>query len=803
MIVLDRSGSMTGASSSGSPIAKMDAAKSAAEMFTELVENGQGHNVGLVSFSTTATSPPDLALTPANAALAAVQAALAGVNASGATAIGDGLLEAHNHLTTQGNNERQAILLLTDGKENRPPCLDGTGNGCNGAGADIATGAFDQTQICAVGFGDASTSLDEIVLRDLAELQGGIFIAGAGELQLKKFFLDCFSDIFAEFLAVDPIEVLPAGKAESSPVIISSALDTKITFVLAWEQGKPPLELKITTPSGAVLDQTDPSIERSAGSSWLFVRVPLPYRGDAIGQWKAQAVRVDPPGRDQSFFIAGMVAGAGQLSPTNLRFNHYTGQPLWPVVRITAPYRPLDEFDKVEAIVTITRPLVGTGNLLAKAGLGDGTTIKGDAVDPRAARLLQLAKRSQGDLVPTVTEKFPLYDDGTHGDRFANNHYWSTQLPSLGKIEGMYRYNFKFIISEGGQTFTREANHSVYVAVNIDPKATKTDIKNIGTTSANFGEGRTGTIITFVPQDSLGNLLGPGRVGSFELSTRGDVRIEGEIKDDGRGSYLATVSWTKKAKEPALALTQDGQPRLIVDLASGTVNSDLEPREHLLLHFTAANTTIDPKPPNTNVQRQVRTTSLAPGDIVDVSIQPSGFDAHYFGLKEDIGDLEYTGSYSAAFNPEGTTFLTEQPNRPFTYKVRIPESAKAGEKFIIRGEYWNNPDALGGFKSLIRRKTEETVLTVVGKETPDVKPPVTEEAPKVESTPPAAAEPTPVPLIDIVQEQVRGLCGGSPSGSVFGGQIGLLMLPLALGLTGAWRRGRHRKNSPQKRGDWE
>ena len=93
------------------------------------------------------------------------------------------------------------------------------------------------------------------------------------------------------------------------------------------------------------------------------------------------------------------------------------------------------------------------------------------------------------------------------------------------------------------------------------------------------------------------------------------------------------------------------------------------------------------------------------------------------------------------------------------------------------------------------------MLTVVGKETPDVKPPVTEEAPKVESTPPAAAEPTPVPLIDIVQEQVRGLCGGSPSGSVFGGQIGLLMLPLALGLTGAWRRGRHRKNFPQKRGD--
>ena len=70
---------------------------------------------------------------------------------------------------------------------------------------------------------------------------------------------------------------------------------------------------------------------------------------------------------------------------------------------------------------------------------------------------------------------------------------------------------------------------------------------------------------------------------------------------------------------------------------------------------------------------------------MDVSIQPSGFDAHYFGLKEDIGDLEYTGSYSAAFNPEGTTFLTEQPSRPFTYKVQIPESAKAGRSSSSEG----------------------------------------------------------------------------------------------------------------------
>ena len=37
-------------------------------------------------------------------------------------------------------------------------------------------------------------------------------------MQLKKFFVDCFADIFEEFLAVDPIDVLPAVQLHPVPV---------------------------------------------------------------------------------------------------------------------------------------------------------------------------------------------------------------------------------------------------------------------------------------------------------------------------------------------------------------------------------------------------------------------------------------------------------------------------------------------------------------------------------------------------------------------------------------------------------
>src|SRR5439155_7984571 len=64
MLVFDRSGSMSLAGASGRP--KIDEARDAASLFVQLVRSGTGNRVGLVSFSTTATSPVDHALSNVN-----------------------------------------------------------------------------------------------------------------------------------------------------------------------------------------------------------------------------------------------------------------------------------------------------------------------------------------------------------------------------------------------------------------------------------------------------------------------------------------------------------------------------------------------------------------------------------------------------------------------------------------------------------------------------------------------------------------------------------------------------------------
>ena len=51
-----------------------------------------------------------------------------------------------------------------------------------------------------------------------------------------------------------------------------------------------------------------------------------------------------------------------------------------------------------------------------------------------------------------------------------------------------------------------------------------------------------GSKVVFTPQGGAGNLLGPGRQDAFELAANKQARIEGEITENVRGTYQATVS---------------------------------------------------------------------------------------------------------------------------------------------------------------------------------------------------------------------------------------------------------------------
>ena len=98
------------------------------------------------------------------------------------------------------------MLLLTDGMENTAPLI-----------ATVQAWLGD-THVCSVGLGTPGR-LDGPKLRNLSEHQGGIYISTPNSLELKKFFVFCFADIFDTFVGEDPIETLPAASLASAPTI--------------------------------------------------------------------------------------------------------------------------------------------------------------------------------------------------------------------------------------------------------------------------------------------------------------------------------------------------------------------------------------------------------------------------------------------------------------------------------------------------------------------------------------------------------------------------------------------------------
>ncbi len=331
-VVVDRSGSMSETDRSGRK--KISVATEAIQMVADLIADGQPNRLGVVSYSTDATS--DLSLTPSSMVRDAIGPVAADVEArvGGCTSIGSGLEGAvaqlcngisrrpgsmgkiscntaeDMHRRSEGTNERKAIILLTDGLENRAPCLRSSGGAKPNCGSVCGGGQFDfgllgpHTQLCAVGFGQAG-SLNGNLLTQVSERQGGIYMqspakgpndrdgqSGQGRfVDLKDFFVKCLGQISDEFVGLDPKGTMPSRQRASDPVNYTGACgDERITFVSGWNEDDR-IHIMVNAPNGDLVPIRDSSVEFSHRLKWSFIRLPLPYRGQQAGAWRAQLVR--------------------------------------------------------------------------------------------------------------------------------------------------------------------------------------------------------------------------------------------------------------------------------------------------------------------------------------------------------------------------------------------------------------------------------------------------------------------------------------------------------------------------------
>lgn len=542
VIVFDRSGSMA----SGAPPvgrSKLQEAQDAASLFVQLVREGAGDRLGMVTFSSIAAVPTSLGLA------AAKKGELVGpppfttgdvgaITADGSTSIGAGLgigLLAFG----SGSANARAMLLLTDGLQNTEPMVE------------EIEGSLGATTLNVIGFG-SDADIDGPLLSRVAREHGGQFTRALDGLALRKFFGLSFGNIFEAGALGDPEFLLRAGQAESEPHKFSVCGEERITLILGWDDPATPLRAHIRMPNGQLISER--RIRPVRGRTWVFWKIPLPHQDERDGTWSFIVDRLPtggeflPPGDVRYFFLV-VCSGGPKLVHLGGPRRVYTGDPLDALVGLhysnaTSP--------RAEVKLIIKAPTVALGQLVINAGLLKPTTSV-DAVGGFHITLQSIARGSGGVLpVSMSTISVPLFDDGAHDDgAMEPDGIYNNRLKDLTRVEGTYEFRAVATFGEGC-TATREAFWAVHVEPAIDPERSEVKFGDF----TDRPDGRHGILI-IKPRDPYGNPLGPGRGDRFTVSPIPGVKVEGKVKDLGDGGYGVGIVWDPSVSpSPGVVVSQ-------------------------------------------------------------------------------------------------------------------------------------------------------------------------------------------------------------------------------------------------------
>ena len=572
-IVFDRSGSMA---SPAPPInrTKLQEAQDAASLFVQLVREGAGDRIGMVTFSSIADIPT--AIGP----VAAKKNELVGpspfttgdvgaITAGGSTSIGAGLGIALLAFGSSTND--RAMLLLTDGLQNTLPMIE------------EIEGSLGNTKLNVIGFG-SDADLDGPLLSRVARQHHGQFTRAVDGLGLRKFFGLSFGNIFEAGALGDPEFILPGNKSESDPHKFSVCGEEQITIILGWDRPGTPLTAHIRTPSGQLVSER--KIRPVRGRTWVFWKIPLPFQGERDGTWSFTVLRADinvelaAAQHDVRYFFLVVCKGGPKLTHLGGPRHVYTGDPVDSLVGL---HYPNGTSPHADVKLIITAPEVALGELVTKHGLVSPST-SADAVNGFYATLQAIARRVEGPLpVGSKTITVPLFDDGAHNDgAMEEDGIYNNRLKDLTRVEGTYEFRAIATFGEGC-TATREAFWSIHVEPAIDRRQTGVTFVDV----AQLPDGRHG-IVVITPRDPYGNPLGPGRGDRFTVKEIPGIQIIGKVKDRKNGDYGVDVIWDPSVTDtPGVMVQQpDRDPQTLTpakpDGHRGELKDCEKPAENLL-----------------------------------------------------------------------------------------------------------------------------------------------------------------------------------------------------------------------------
>ncbi len=286
-LVLDRSGSMSAAAGGSSTRSAL--MRSAATTFFDLLRNSD--EIGLVSFDDVSTAV--LAMTQKSAA-SNFNALINGsdFDPRGWTSVGGGIQTGRTLLNTASAANPKAMVVLTDGHNNRPP--------------DIAAASTDiDARTYAIGFG-LPGQVNTAALNDITQNTGGDLVitgnltAQEEEFKLSKYFVQILAGITKDNIVLDPQGELIW---DTNHRITFNLTEADIsTDVIALCPIPELLDFYLITPSGKEIHgnsaTSEPNIEYILGKQVAYFRMGLPAlvgdpAGSHAGKWQAVFKLVD------------------------------------------------------------------------------------------------------------------------------------------------------------------------------------------------------------------------------------------------------------------------------------------------------------------------------------------------------------------------------------------------------------------------------------------------------------------------------------------------------------------------------
>jgi predicted deacylase len=267
--------------------------------------------VSVVSFNQSATT--HLGLTPITGpdVYVTARAAANAITFGGATSIGAGLAAAGAQLS--GASGARAVILLSDGYENRPPSV-----------ASILPTLPEAVPVFAIALGPAS---DQALLESIADDTGGAYKYSPDDLDLYEIYNYCRAEASGEELALNQRVAVPDGEEVLNRAVTVDDGCVYATFTASWPDPEDHLVVTVRPPRGPVMDLRRARRVDSAGYAVVRVRRPQ------TGRWSME-IRGARAGA-QACTVAAFLRSDLRLRLVADGRDFVVGKPLRLLVRLT------------------------------------------------------------------------------------------------------------------------------------------------------------------------------------------------------------------------------------------------------------------------------------------------------------------------------------------------------------------------------------------------------------------------------------------------------------------------------------